>query len=194
MWQGEHWIFHKVFNLLHLKGKNLRAFLCYLRHAGQKCLAYLCRSELKSMGLKGTKLYSIFTFTCPRCHEGHLFVSSRAYSTKMGAMHKTCSHCGERFEPEPGFYFGAAYVSYALTVALWVAYYVALVTFEWLGLFSWSFEEDALAFILGGVLLLLALLPLIYRFSRSIWINFFVKYREDAIAYNRERYGASKAS
>lgn len=107
-------------------------------------------------------------------------------------MHKTCPNCGERFEPEPGFYFGAAYVSYALTVALWVAYYVALITFESLGMFSWSFEEDAMAFIVGGVVLLVVLLPLIYRFSRSIWINLFVKYREDAAEYNRERYGASR--
>lgn len=144
------------------------------------------------MGFKGTKLYSIFTFTCPRCHEGRLFISRRAYSTQMGAMHKTCPNCGERFEPEPGFYFGAAYVSYALTVALWVAYYVALITFESLGMFSWSFEEDAMAFIVGGVVLLVVLLPLIYRFSRSIWINLFVKYREDAAEYNRERYGASR--
>lgn len=107
----------------------------------------------------------------------------------MAAMHKTCAHCGERFEPEPGFYFGAAYVSYALTIALWVAYYVALITFEALGFYTFTFAENAVAFILGGIALLLALLPLIYRFSRSIWINFFVQYREDAREYNRERYG-----
>lgn len=144
------------------------------------------------MGLKGTKLYSIFTMTCPRCHEGPLFKHKQAYSTKMGEMHKTCKNCGERFEPEPGFYFGAAYVSYALTVALWVAYYVALVTFEALGFYTFTFDENALAFILGGVALLVLLLPLLYRFSRSIWINFFVRYRKDAIDYNRGRYGTPK--
>ncbi len=126
---------------------------------------------------------------CPRCHEGDLFISKKAYSLNMASMHKTCSRCGERFEPEPGFYFGAAYVSYALTVALWVAYYVALITFESLGFYTFTFADDAIAFILGGIALLVVLLPLIYRFSRSIWINFFVNYRKDAAAYNRERYG-----
>lgn len=132
------------------------------------------------MGLKGTKLYSVFTMKCPRCHEGPLFVSRAAYSRNMGAMHKTCSHCGQRFEPEPGFYFGAAYVSYALTVALWVAYYVALVTFESIGLLTFTFEDDAMPFLLGGIALLIVLLPPIYRLSRSIWINMFVKYSKDA--------------
>ena len=36
----------------------------------------------------------------------------------------------EDFEREPGFYFGAAYVSYALTVALWVAVLVAMMAFD----------------------------------------------------------------
>ncbi len=94
-------------------------------------------------------------------------------------MHKTCSQCGQRFEPEPGFYFGAAYVSYALTIALWVAYYVALITFESLGFFTFTFAEDAVAFLLGGIALLILLLPILYRASRAIWINFFVKYREE---------------
>jgi hypothetical protein len=132
------------------------------------------------MSLKGNKLYSIFTFTCPRCHVGKLFLNPAAYSTKMAAMHKTCSHCGQRFEPEPGFYFGAAYVSYALTIALWVAWYVALITFEALGFFTWTFAEDVLKFLIGGIVLLILLLPPIYRLSRSIWINMFVSYREDA--------------
>lgn len=132
------------------------------------------------MGLKGTKLYSIFAMKCPKCHRGDLFISKAAYSLRMGAMHKTCDHCGERFEPEPGFYFGAAYVSYALTVALWVAWYVAIITFESLGFYTFSFQEDAVTFLIGGIALLIVLLPLIYRFSRSIWINMFVSYSEEA--------------
>lgn len=105
-----------------------------------------------------------------------------------------CSHCQERFEPEPGFYFGAAYVSYGLTVALWVAWFVALITFEYIGFFTWTFAEDAFAFLVGGSLLLVALLPLLYRVSRAIWINMFVKYRADAIEYNRLRFQGQSPS
>ena len=32
-------------------------------------------------------------------------------------MHEDCPHCGHHFEKEPGFFLGAMYVSYALTIA-----------------------------------------------------------------------------
>ena len=51
-------------------------------------------------------------------------------------MHDKCPKCSEDFFREPVFYFGAAYVSYALTVALWVAVLVALYTFSILGFLS----------------------------------------------------------
>ena len=139
------------------------------------------------MGLKGNKLYSIFTFTCPRCHEGKLFKHRRTYAKGFTELNKKCAVCKEDFEREPGFYFGAAYVSYALTVALWVALYVALTVFDLIGLMEFSFFDDGILFLVTGVILLILLLPLIYRFSRVIWINFFVKYRKDAIEFNQKR-------
>ena len=138
------------------------------------------------MALKGTKIYSILTFTCPRCQEGKLFVTSSAYTKGMAEMNKQCQNCGEPFEKEPGFYYGAAYVSYGLTIALWVALIVALITFDAIGLISFSFTENPILFLSLGIILLLVLLPLLYRLSRSIWINFFVKYHPNAVAYNRQ--------
>ncbi len=129
--------------------------------------------------MKGNKLYSIFSFKCPRCRAGALFLTKSSYTSGFDKMPKTCSHCGQRFEPEPGFYFGAAYVSYGLTVALWVALFVALVTFDHWGIISFSVYEDALLLMGLGIGLLLALLPLIYRLSRSLWIHMFVKYDKD---------------
>ena len=139
------------------------------------------------MGLKGTKLYSIFTFTCPRCQEGKFFKQKASYAKGFTQLHKRCQVCGENFEREPGFYFGAAYVSYALTVALWVALYVALTVFDLIGLMEFDFFEDGFLFLILGIILLVVLLPLIYRFSRIIWINFFVGYRKDAIDFNKEK-------
>lgn len=139
------------------------------------------------MGLKGTKIYSILTFTCPRCQEGKLFINKSAYSKGMTEMYEKCSNCGEPFQREPGFYYGAAYVSYGLTIALWVAVLVALIVFDAIGLITYSFTENPIMFLSLGVGLLLALLPLLYRLSRAIWINFFVKYRDDAIEFNRRR-------
>ncbi len=86
-------------------------------------------------------------------------------------MPNACPVCGEDFLREPGFYFGAAYVSYGLTVALWVAVLVALVCFDWWGLLQFSFFEDVTLFLTTGISLLIALLPLIARLSRSMWLH-----------------------
>ena len=136
------------------------------------------------MGFKQTKLYSILTFTCPRCHEGRYFEKAANYRRGFADVRRECEHCGEDFRREPGFYFGAAYASYALTVALWVAVYVALVVFDAIGLMEFSFHEDGFLFLIIGSLVLLALMPPLYRMSRLMWINLFVEYREDAVEYN----------
>ncbi len=94
----------------------------------------------------------------------------------MAEMNHSCAVCGEDFDREPGFYYGAAYVSYGVTVALWISLFVALTVFDAIGLFSFSFDDDPVLFIVLGISLLLILLPLLYRVSRSIWIHIFVKY------------------
>lgn len=130
------------------------------------------------MTLKGTRLYSILWMKCPKCHEGDLFCERNAYKlSSLTKMHDKCEKCGESFSREPGFYFGAAYVSYALTVALWVACLVALYTFGAIGLIEFNgFFEHPTTFVVTGVAALIIFLPPIYRLSRSIWINFFVSY------------------
>lgn len=127
------------------------------------------------------KLGGILRLKCPKCNQGNLFVSKAPYKKGMAQMHETCPVCGENFNREPGFYFGAAYVSYAVTVALWVALFVAMTVFDAIGLISFSFANDAILFIVLGILLLVITLPLVYRLSRSIWIHIFVKYDPEAI-------------
>jgi uncharacterized protein (DUF983 family) len=113
---------------------------------------------------------------CPKCGQGALFVHRNAYDLRTTAkMPKACSACGEDFEREPGFYFGAAYVSYALTVALWVAVLVALTCFDAWGWMEFGMFTHPGTFLLTGITLLVVLLPLIYRLSRSIWIAMFTK-------------------
>jgi len=79
-------------------------------------------------------------------------------------MHEECPHCHVRLEPEPGFYQGAMYVSYAFTVAFLVIISVILYS---LGDFSeWTYIG-----IIIGVMVLLA--PLNYRYSRIIYLYLF---------------------
>ena len=115
---------------------------------------------------------------CPQCGQTHLFVEPNAYKLRSTAhMHKECAACGEDFEREPGFYFGAAYVSYALTVALWVAVLVAMMAFDAWGWMEFGMFTHPGTYLTTGCTLLLVLMPLIYRLSRSIWISMFTKTR-----------------
>ena len=125
-----------------------------------------------------TRLTWMLRNRCPQCGKTHLFVEPNAYKLGTTAhMHKGCTTCGEDFEREPGFYFGAAYVSYALTVALWVAVLVALYTFGALGWITFTgFFDQPEVFLISGIVTLVLLLPPLQRLSRSIWIHMFLRY------------------
>jgi len=118
--------------------------------------------------MKGTKLYSILKSTCPRCHEEKMFKSSIYDLRQMTKMHKRCAHCGLKYDREPSFFTGAAYVSYAFTVALIIIVFVASKL-----LFD-VVNVDYQIILIAAIGILLA--PLNFRLSRNIWINLFVKY------------------
>jgi len=129
-----------------------------------------------------SKLAAIVTMRCPRCHEGHLFENPNPYAlSDVSKMNHACPRCGENFKREPGYYFGAAYVSYGLTVALWIAVIVALYTFDALGLIEYSFFGNPLTFFITGIVALIVLLPFLYRHSRALWIHMFVKFDPHAL-------------
>jgi uncharacterized protein (DUF983 family) len=124
--------------------------------------------ELGQM-LKETKLYSIFFQKCPRCHKGELFEQRNPYKLKqLFDMPKRCSHCDQLYELEPSFFYGAMYVNYALTVAISVAVFVAMLV---LG-DEWEMHEYLIG-ITAGIFLFS---PITFRLGRSIWINMFIKY------------------
>ncbi len=118
--------------------------------------------------LKGTKLYSIFTSTCPVCQEGDMYLEKNPYKiSQLMKMHDNCSNCGKKFKIEPSFFIGAMYVSYSLGVAIAVAAFI--ISYFFVGLDrNYSF--------LAIILTLVILFPLIVRISRNIWINFFVTF------------------
>lgn len=106
---------------------------------------------------------------CPNCHEGDMFVSKNPYEFgKMTVMYEHCPKCGIRYEKEMGFFYGAMYVSYAFNIAFFVialvAYYLYLET-----------RIDWRVFIGGYLLFTVLVFPLMYRLSRSIWLQLFYK-------------------
>lgn len=90
------------------------------------------------------------------------------YTTRFADMHRNCPCCGQAFEPEPGFYYGAMYVSFAFNVAIFIVSLFILSQFV---------EKITLAMMIGVVaVVVVGLLPVIFRWSRSLYIHIFVRY------------------
>jgi len=88
-------------------------------------------------------------------------------------MHKYCSNCGLKYQKEVGFFYGAMYVSYALGVAVFV--------FLWGGTYFFFPEMDMLTQAIAVSIGIVVFSPLIFHWSRLIWINFFYRYSGNKI-------------
>lgn len=113
---------------------------------------------------------------CPRCREGKLF--EKPLSIKLNGilkMNKNCPVCGQPTEIEVGFYYGTSYVSYALSIAISVA--SAAIWFLTVG---FSVNDNRIFYwLVANAILLACLQPWMMRFSRSLWLSWFVKYDAD---------------
>jgi uncharacterized protein (DUF983 family) len=118
-------------------------------------------------------LWAVLNNKCPRCREGNIFVSKNAYDLKNNTkMHENCPVCGQPTEIEVGFYYGTSFVSYAITVALSVATFVA-----WWVLFGFSLNDNSIFYWLGfNAVFLVAIQPPLMRISRTLWLSWFVRY------------------
>ncbi len=85
-------------------------------------------------------------------------------------MNEECSYCGLNYEREPGFFYGAMYVSYGLMSGILIVWYIA--DLLWLHL-------SAIVLFLLVVASLLLFFPVAFRWARIIWLNFFVRYEKE---------------
>lgn len=117
---------------------------------------------------KGTKLYSIFTGACPKCHQESMYENKNPYVlSDVLKIKENCSHCKTKYRIEPSFFYGSMYVSYAVGIAFAVAAFIISYVFIGTGLLT--------AFItIVGTLIICG--PIIMRLSRNIWINLFMNY------------------
>jgi uncharacterized protein (DUF983 family) len=119
--------------------------------------------------LKGSKLYSILHLKCPFCHEGEFFLSHPYDLKHAGDLHEACPICHRKYEKEPGFYYGAMFVSYAIGIAFslacfgitwWIAPHLSI----------WGFM-----IVVVGLMVLAA--PYLYALSKIMWANMFFSYQ-----------------
>lgn len=123
---------------------------------------------------KGTKLNSIFRKKCPQCQEGDFFVSTTYDLKHIGDIKDHCDHCGLKYEKEPGFYYGAMYVAYALGVATFVTFWVSM------NLFFSSISIGIQITVVIAAIVVLS--PWLYTLSKIIWANMFIGFKSDRSA------------
>ncbi len=105
------------------------------------------------------RLISFFLCRCPRCGRDKVFPNSILHMGKFAETQYECAQCKLSYEPEPGFFFGAMYWSYAIIVAIIVTMSVAM---NLLGLFDYAIVSIPVAIVV--------FLPVIFRYSRMLML------------------------
>ncbi len=105
---------------------------------------------------------------CPRCRVGNVF-NGFTYTIKGQKMNEHCNACGLRYEREPGYFYVAMFVSYALNCAEMIAVCIAAYI---LGLELTKENIWYYVALIIGVSIVFA--PFNYRYSRMIllyWLS-----------------------
>jgi uncharacterized protein (DUF983 family) len=102
------------------------------------------------------RLWAIVRQRCPRCFRGPVFRG-------VLVMNDPCPACGQVFQREEGYFLGAMYVSYVLgCVVLGGGYFAGVALFP---------DVHPWAICLALFAAYIPLMPLIYRYSRVIWLH-----------------------
>lgn len=118
---------------------------------------------------------AIVKMKCPNCRKGNMFTNKSIFPlNKLLEMPEHCSECGQKFELEVGFYYGTGYVSYALSIALFVAVLVPY----WLVLGLSFMDNSVYYYLITSITVVLLAQPWLMRISRVLYLNMFVKYKQ----------------
>lgn len=110
---------------------------------------------------------------CPRCGARSLF---RTWFT----MHERCAVCGLRFEREQGYFMGAMYINYGVTVVLALLGSFALEVWS-----QPSLTQQLVLWIVFGTVFPV----LFFRHSRGLWLGFDYIFDPGAAAGPEHRKG-----
>jgi uncharacterized protein (DUF983 family) len=122
-----------------------------------------------------SKLHAMINARCPRCHEGRLFKYKWWNLLNFAQMHENCPHCDLRYEVEPGFFYGAMYISYAFTVGIMLVGGIIV--------FNFFNDPPAMGYVVPITTFSLIMVPFNFRTARVIFIHLFsgISYEQDSI-------------
>lgn len=99
---------------------------------------------------------------CPKCREGNIFPNSIFSYRKLTVVNERCPNCDAVLIPEPDFFYGAMYISYAFSVALVITVMIIL---------TWLFDDpEVMTYILTVLVANVILLPLMLRYSKILYL------------------------
>jgi uncharacterized protein (DUF983 family) len=102
----------------------------------------------------GTLILRALRLKCPRCGQASMFAG-------LFRMHERCTHCGLKYEREPGYFLGSIYINYGVAALL--------LTVGWITLrFGYGIESRWLVFGFAAVLVVFQLF--FFRFARALWL------------------------
>ncbi|WP_317127187.1 DUF983 domain-containing protein [Hymenobacter perfusus] len=116
-------------------------------------------------------LTGILNQRCPRCRQGRLFTHSALNLAHFTEMPPACPVCGQAYEPEPGFYWGAMYISFAFSTGIMLV--VGLAVYYLLG------DPDTWVYTSAVAIVALLFTPLSLRYSRTLMLYLFGGVRYD---------------
>lgn len=114
---------------------------------------------------------AIFNLKCPACRKGNLFQPVNKLSD-LFEMEKCCPKCGQAYELEIGFYWGAMYIAYALSSAVCMSSTLV---------FMFIFNLSMMTSFTLMVILIVLVSPYVFRLARSIWLHAFVNKKNETV-------------
>jgi uncharacterized protein (DUF983 family) len=102
---------------------------------------------------------------CPRCHQGPLFKYSAFNLKRFDEMYEDCVACGQYYEPEVGFYWGAMYISYGFSTG--IVFLTGVV------LYYLANDPSVWVYITTVAVIVVLLTPLLFRYARVVMLYFF---------------------
>lgn len=124
-----------------------------------------------------TKVQALVEARCPQCRTGKMFLGS-TYGFKRQRTNDICPYCGLEFEIEPGYFYAAMYISYAMSVIEVVL----------IGFLTYLITNSESPWVYSIILFLAIVLfaPFNYRYARLILLFYLTpkikynpKYQED---------------
>lgn len=116
---------------------------------------------------------AMFEHKCAECHQGDMFPTGAFSFNKPFEMHNRCPKCDANYYPEPGFYYGAMFMSYIFSAFFCLG--LVMLTHWVLG-----FTLMASFFILMAIVAIFFVWW--FRFSRAFWLNLMVGFKEEKAA------------